>query len=278
MVKSIPFVSVLALYWKWILFLASEVFREWRSYCRDGEMFVKNAFLPCSPQKTTELCAELDNLGVQPWNIPAAAQIVWRTLLSPLWLWTSTRGAALVKQPSLLFWTLNTLGGPLSSSCVLKLWFSMIYKDGKKYGFWICASCGSLNLSICSKECWVACPTICLPPFFARLLQHIFPVGYDRKHTWSQATWSKESQSWLPESCRMDWSEGHSFSLYFFINLSDTTKFQFFFYIYESELECKIMSTRCHYKHFLWPAALYVISNDPWDPLGYKYLNSSVFL
>lgn len=188
MVKSIPFVSVSELHWKLILFLASDVFREWRSYCRDGEMFVKNAFLLCSPQKTTELCAELDNLGVQPWNIPAAAQIVWRTLLSPLWLWTSTRGAALVKQPSLLFWTLNTLGGPLSSSCVLKLWFSMIYKGRKKYGFWIYASPGPLNLSICSKECWVACPTTYLPPFFAHLLQHIFPVGYDRKHTWSQAT------------------------------------------------------------------------------------------
>lgn len=59
---------------RWFLRIKKPL-QEWRA--------VKNVFLPCSPQKTTDLCAELANLGTQPWSISAAAQIVVHTLLSP---------------------------------------------------------------------------------------------------------------------------------------------------------------------------------------------------
>lgn len=47
-------------------FLGHRCFQRLKKLLQDGELFVKNAFFLCSPQKTIELCAELDNLGIQP--------------------------------------------------------------------------------------------------------------------------------------------------------------------------------------------------------------------
>lgn len=68
--EFMPFVPFLDVYFKWILFLAVDAFREW-IYCRDGELFAKNAFFLCSPQTAIDCSNNLPEMAMATKSIVA---------------------------------------------------------------------------------------------------------------------------------------------------------------------------------------------------------------